>query len=65
MLYEICVVTDAFMSYRHIHPEVTFMKYFDLKQTIFWAKFLKCSYPMVTLTRTALPEQHCGLIYLK
>lgn len=27
ILYEICVVTDGFMSYRNIHSEVTFMKF--------------------------------------
>lgn len=40
ILYEICVVTDGFMSYRNIHSEVTFMKYFDLKQTFFVSNFI-------------------------
>lgn len=61
ILYEICVVTDGFMSYRNIHSEVTFMKYFDLKQTIFGVKFHKCSYPTVTLTHIALLEHTVAL----
>lgn len=40
ILYEICVVTEGFMSYKNIHSEVTFMKYFDLKQTIFVSNFV-------------------------